>query len=395
MEAKLKKCEVCKTEAMCLCFECMSYFCDSCFKFSHKNEENKSHKKDNIDYFVPIDLKCPEHKLHPMDLFCVQDKGNYLYIILIYNIELCCPYCLFENLHNNHKILKINDEESLKKENITIEFSNNEFDENVKKLNNLKNLIENEMEKIDKRYEELDKETTNSYEIKREKLNKEENDLKEKLKTEVTKIKEKFEIKISEISSLLKNCEKIFKGIKTLEKHEKNIIKNLSYISKINKNKKETNVILQELMKNLNIKFIEEENLIKYEEYYFSGIPHPKNIEIKDIGTTSFKILWKIDDINILNIDKKEIKYRVEIKKENSKEDFQQIYEGNENNYSVNKLMENTNYEIRICSLYKNIISKWSEIYKVKTAKGNPFMHFQNNPQLYGNQPFPQNPFYY
>ncbi len=395
MEAKLKKCEVCKTEAMCLCFECMSYFCDSCFKFSHKNEENKSHKKDNIDYFVPIDLKCPEHKLHPMDLFCVQDKGNYLYIILIYNIELCCPYCLFENLHNNHKILKINDEESLKKENITIEFSNNEFDENVNKLNNLKNLIENEMEKIDKRYEELDKETTNSYEIKREKLNKEENDLKEKLKTEVTKIKEKFEIKISEISSLLKNCEKIFKGIKTLEKHEKNIIKNLSYISKINKNKKETNVILQELMKNLNIKFIEEENLIKYEEYYFSGIPHPKNIEIKDIGTTSFKILWKIDDINILNIDKKEIKYRVEIKKENSKEDFQQIYEGNENNYSVNKLMENTNYEIRICSLYKNIISKWSEIYKVKTANGNPFMHFQNNPQLYGNQPFPQNPFYY
>ena len=391
MEAKLKKCEVCKTEAMCLCFECMSYFCDSCFKFSHKNEENKSHKKENIDYFVPIDLKCPEHKLHPMDLFCVQDKGNYLYIILIYNIELCCPYCLFENLHNNHKILKINDEESLKKENITIEFSNNEFDENVKKLNNLKNLIENEMEKIDKRYEELDKETTNSYEIKREKLNKEENDLKEKLKTEVTKIKEKFEIKISEISSLLKNCEKIFKGIKTLEKHEKNIIKNLSYISKINKNKKETNVILQELMKNLNIKFIEEENLIKYEEYYFSGIPHPKNIEIKDIGTTGFKILWKIDDINILNIDKKEIKYRVEIKKENSKEDFQQIYEGNENNYSVNKLMENTNYEIRICSLYKNIISKWSEIYKVKTANGNPFMHFQNNPQLYGNQP----PFYY
>ena len=395
MEAKLKKCEVCKTEAMCLCFECMSYFCDSCFKFSHKNEENKSHKKDYNDYFVPIDLKCPEHKLHPMDLFCVQDKGNYLYIILIYNIELCCPYCLFENLHNNHKILKINDEESLKKENITIEFSNNEFDENVNKLNNLKNLIENEMEKIDKRYEELDKETTNSYEIKREKLNKEENDLKEKLKTEVTKIKEKFEIKISEISSLLKNCEKIFKGIKTLEKHEKNIIKNLSYISKINKNKKETNVILQELMKNLNIKFIEEENLIKYEEYYFSGIPHPKNIEIKDIGTTSFKILWKIDDINILNIDKKEIKYRVEIKKENSKEDFQQIYEGNENNYSVNKLMENTNYEIRICSLYKNIISKWSEIYKVKTANGNPFMHFQNNPQLYGNQPFPQNPFYY
>ena len=75
MEVKLKKCDFCKIDATCLCYKCMSYFCDSCFKIAHNNEENKLHKKDKIDYFAPIDLKCPEHKLYPMGLFCVNEKG--------------------------------------------------------------------------------------------------------------------------------------------------------------------------------------------------------------------------------------------------------------------------------------------------------------------------------
>ena len=126
-------------------------------------------------------------------------------------------------------------------------------------------------------------------------------------------------------------------------------------------------ILFQQLMKNLKISFIEEESTLKYEEYYFNGIPSPKNIEFKNIGATSFKIFWNIDNINILNIDKKEIKYRIEIRKENINEKFNKIYEGNEINYLANKLERNTNYEIRICSLYKDILSNWTEINKIKT----------------------------
>ena len=90
MDLKIKRCEVCKTDATCLCFKCMTYFCDSCFKLAHNNEEYKSHKKEKIELFVPIDLKCPEHKLYPMDLFCTNDKGNIflLFIIFYYRIML-------------------------------------------------------------------------------------------------------------------------------------------------------------------------------------------------------------------------------------------------------------------------------------------------------------------
>ena len=234
----------------------------------------------------------------------------------------------------------------------------------------MKQSIEHEMSEIDKAYEKVNKEMTTSYELKREKLKKEEEDLKEELKTEVTKIKEQLELKSSEVDNLLNINKKIIKGIQSLDKEEKSMIKILSYISLINKIQKEMKSLFQELMKNLKISFIEgegKESTIKYDEYYFNGIPIPKNIEFREVGTNNFKVLWKIDNINLINVDKKEINYILEIRKENSKEEFTQIYEGNADNYLVNKLDKNTNYEIRICSTYKEIISHWSDIHKIKT----------------------------
>ena len=79
---------------------------------------------------------------------------------------------------------------------------------------------------------------TNSYLKKHEKLLKEENEMKEKLQIEVTKVKEKFENFLSELNIEIKISERINKGIKKMENEEKNIIKILSYVSKINKTQK-------------------------------------------------------------------------------------------------------------------------------------------------------------
>ena len=95
-----------------------------------------------------------------------------------YFIVLCCAFCFYKNLHHQHKVLDINDEESLRKENITIDNSTKEFDDKIQNLNKLENIIKHEMLEIDKTYERVDKETSKSYELKREKLNKEEEDLR-------------------------------------------------------------------------------------------------------------------------------------------------------------------------------------------------------------------------
>ena len=72
----IKHCEICNYEAKGLCFECFSYFCESCFKFVHEKSFNKEHKKEEIDYFVPIDLKCPKHPKNIINLYCLDEKGN-------------------------------------------------------------------------------------------------------------------------------------------------------------------------------------------------------------------------------------------------------------------------------------------------------------------------------
>ena len=175
------------------------------------------------------------------------------------------------NLHQNHKILRITDEEALKKENLTVDFSTKEFDDDIQNLDILKNAIEKEMIAIDKEYERLDEETTKSYNLKREKLNKDEEELKDRLQNEVTKIKENMEKSLSKVNNLLKTCEKIKKGINSFEKEEKVMIQTLSYISCINKNQIEMNLLINSKIKNLKINFNEEKSIIEYDEYYFNG----------------------------------------------------------------------------------------------------------------------------
>ena len=72
-----KICEVCKDEATCICYKCFLYFCDSCYKIAHNRQKDKEHKKEKIDFFVPIDTKCPEHSKVINNLFCLDDKGKY------------------------------------------------------------------------------------------------------------------------------------------------------------------------------------------------------------------------------------------------------------------------------------------------------------------------------
>ena len=118
-----------------------------------------------------------------------------------------------------------------------------------------------------------------------------------------------------------------------------------------------------EFMPKLNFYYNEEESNIKYEYSFFNGIPNIKNIEIKDIKPDSFNINWEIDENK--NIDNNKIKYIIEIRKEN--ENFKKVYEDNNKNYLINNLIEDTNYELRMCSFYNNSYGLWSEIQKVKT----------------------------
>ena len=164
---------------------------------------------------------------------------------------------------------------------------------------------------MDKLYEKVEKEITEYFKRKYEELIEKEKDIKDNLQNEVTKTKEKLEEYLSFSNKIITNIERINKGLKAFKKEEKNLLKKLTYVSNINKNEKTC-------MRNIKIRFKEKENKVKYEEYFFNGIPSPKDIKFKDVDINSLKVYWKIEDINILNIDKNKIKIKIEIKKENS-----------------------------------------------------------------------------
>ena len=73
---KIKECNVCGSKAICLCYKCFLYFCDSCFKLIHDKQKNLDHRKELLDPYIPIDLKCQDHPLIPITFFCLDEKGK-------------------------------------------------------------------------------------------------------------------------------------------------------------------------------------------------------------------------------------------------------------------------------------------------------------------------------
>ena len=111
-------------------------------------------------------------------------------------------------------------------------------------------------------------------------------------------MKEKLEEYYSETNKEIKEGERLNKIINSFEKDEegKSLIKELTYISYINKKKKEIEKLLLKLMKNLKITYKEDEEILKLDEYHFSGIKNPKDIEFNDIKIDSLKMSWKFEE---------------------------------------------------------------------------------------------------
>ena len=97
MEDKIEEriCEICKEKATNICFDCSFYLCDSCFRFIHEKKANLEHKKEEIDPFISIDIKCPEHSKSQMNLFCIDEKGNKYFIIFNFINSIFMPIMPF------------------------------------------------------------------------------------------------------------------------------------------------------------------------------------------------------------------------------------------------------------------------------------------------------------
>ena len=74
-QKKICQCEICNKKPSFICYKCMNYFCDICYKLIHEKKGLFQHKKEMIDYFIPIDSKCPSHPKYPNEYFCLDENG--------------------------------------------------------------------------------------------------------------------------------------------------------------------------------------------------------------------------------------------------------------------------------------------------------------------------------
>ena len=115
-------------------------------------------------------------------------------------------------------------------------------------------------------YEKTLEEITKSFLLKHEELVMKENNIKDKLQIEVTKFKEYLENYLLKSNNEIKLSEKIDRRLKKMQSEENNILKNIAYVSKLNKSQKEMKNLLSAEIKSLKFQYQENECNIKYEE---------------------------------------------------------------------------------------------------------------------------------
>ena len=380
---KEKNCELCKETATNICYDCSFYLCDSCFKFLHNKKANSEHIKEEIDPYISTEINCPEHPKIPKSLFCVEEKSN-LYIINICLIALLCSLCYFNYKHNEeHLIIDISDKESFEENNISYKETLSEFEKRFQKAKNLKQNLEEEIEKINKSRDATIEKIKNNYKERYLRLKEEEANLEAELDLKVTEIKDELEKYLTESNDMLLFFERTNKALKNYEKkNNNNDIKTLCYISEIQKVNDKTKYLLEKPLKNIDIEYNPLfKHELDYKYYYFSGIPAPSDIEVNKKEGQVY-ITWDIGDIRIKNYDKENIKYFIEI--EGYKNDI--IYETSEKSLLLDKdeCKKNIDYKIKICTIMDESCSDWSEIKKFNM---NELIEF-NNRYLFGSPIF-------
>ena len=269
-------------------------------------------------------------------------------------------------MHKEHKVENIKNIKSFNNDSLNVETIFKEFNKIQIKIDELKSGIENEINKINNLYDSTIDNLTNAFKLKHDQLLQKEKNLKEKVQNEVTKIKEELENNLSQINFFKNISNRINKGFETYKKS----IEQINYISKINTIKKNYEKILVKLIKSMEFGYKEEENDIIFNEYYFNGISPPSNIEFKDINFSKLKITWKNGCVNNKNINNiNEIKYILEIKESNK--EYQKIYEGNNNYYELINVSLKDIYEIRLCSIFNDLISPWTDAKKFNLSEMN------------------------
>ena len=278
--------------------------------------------------------------------------------------------CRFNNKSNDlHKIININDEDSLEESNISYKKSVEEFKNIFEKTESLNNKIRREISEISIQHRNIIKKINKTFNKYRHDINRRQKTLKFELNSKVEKAKDELESFLNESQRIISSYKNIAEAIKIFgEESNNSIIKTLSYISEIKKSNLKADIFLKKPKCTLLFSFHQENDKIDYKNYFFSGLPSPDDINVEINENNELVISWKIDKTKINDNDLDKIQYFIEIKRHNY------FYCKKEFNYSETEITlinfeNNCDYQVKIRACLNNISSSWSDVKKFKTDK--------------------------
>ena len=253
----------------------------------------------------------------------------------------------------------------MKEKGITYNNSISKFNETFEKIKDIKHKLELEIEKLINSQNKTMIEITETYKRRHLLLNEEENQVKLNLDKKVSEIKIYLEKNLNQSKELILSFEKMNKAndyYKNNDSENENNIRNLYYISEINKNiEKSKSFIIKPIM-NSEISFNKFNCNISYFDYYFCGIPIPTNIRAEK-KKEKLVISWNINNYLIKNIYPK---YQIHIKTNKDETTFIT----SKTNFPIDEYDSKAVYEIKIRAFIDNYFGEWSEI---KTVTANEF----------------------
>ena len=266
------------------------------------------------------------------------------------------------------KLIDINDEKSLKENNISYEETISEFDKTFEHIGKLNEKIKEEIFDLNKSRRIILSKISRFFRKKHHLLSVKHKSLKLSLNPKVDEVEKELNNFLIESERIKLSCKRISEAIKNFGEKNENKIKELCYISEINKNNQKAKVFFNEPKRTLDFTLnlsdddFESSNY-ESSSYYFSGLPVPEDINVEENGDKKIVLSWKINKYKITNYyDRYKIKYSIELKNENNVSKF----ETSEKKVIIQKLLKDTNYKVRIKTMINVSSINWSKIKEFK-----------------------------
>ena len=265
------------------------------------------------------------------------------------------------------KLIDINDEKSLKENHISYDDTVSEFTKIFKNGDYLSVKIEKEISNLNKSRKQILNKINRFFRKKHHLLTVKHKSLKSSINEKVDEVEEDLNAFLILAKSISLSCKRMSEAIKKFGQKTENKIKELSYISEINKNNEEAKDFFKEPIRTLNLTLdLSEENFLSSScncsSYYFSGLPVPENINIEENRDKNLVISWNNNENIIDYSDRYKIKYSIELMKCNNKSTF----ETSEKKIVFKKFSKDTNYKVRIKTVINESSSDWSKTKEFK-----------------------------